>query len=85
VTKLQLLPDRLIDGLPPFDTRETWERHLAELKSLNPSVIGDCAIERAEEMVAQKKEKASASGLWREPDYYLGVLAAVAASLANKS
>jgi hypothetical protein len=46
----------LIDGLSPYDTRETWERHLAYLKRLPASVVLKPELmQDAREMIAKKR------------------------------
>jgi hypothetical protein len=46
----------LIDDPTPFDTQETWESHLTDLKSQPKSILGQAAIQHAEQMVAEKRQ-----------------------------
>jgi hypothetical protein len=52
---LPLLPDLWIDEPSPSDTLETWERHLTELKSQSPSVMGNLAVGHAERQIQRMK------------------------------
>ena len=54
------MPDRIvmIDEPSPFDTRETWERHLEQLKALPDDVALKAEmISDAEEMLARKQRE----------------------------
>jgi hypothetical protein len=39
----------------PFDTRETWEHHLAELRQMPDSLFKDQRIAEAEELLERKR------------------------------
>jgi hypothetical protein len=46
----------LIDDPDPFATLETWERHLADLKTLPDSTEKELAVERAEKSIMLLKQ-----------------------------
>ena len=53
----------LIDGPGRYDTLETWERFLAQMEALPPSIMRNAALESAKRTVLRKRKEAVQAGL----------------------